>query len=109
MTGLCYKAIQRGPAPVRWDRVYSYFDNIEQDVVHITDGIEGTKLESEDLFDQAMFSDEDLSVMEIVFNCFHNMTATQISEISHREDVWLKYKDSKELMSFDSAFSLKAI
>jgi len=56
-----------------------------------------------------MFSDEDLSVMEIVFNCFHNMTATQISEISHREDVWLKYKDSKELIKFDSAFSLKAI
>lgn len=109
MTGLCYKAIQRGPVPVRWDRVYSYFDNIEQNIVHIKDGIEGTKLESKDHFDQAMFSDEDLSVMETVFNCFHDMTATQISEISHCEDVWQQYKDSKELMRFDSAFSLKAI
>ena len=56
-----------------------------------------------------MFSNEGLSVMETVFNCFHNMTATQISEISHSEDVWQQYKDSKELMKFDSAFSLKAI
>jgi hypothetical protein len=56
-----------------------------------------------------LFSDEDLSVMETVFNCFHDRTAIQISEISYHEDVWQQYKDSKELIKFDSAFSLKAI
>ena len=55
-----------------------------------------------------MFSNEGLSVLEIVFNCFHNMTATQILEISHCEDVWLQYKNSKELMSCDTAFFFKS-
>ena len=28
MTGLGYKAIQHGPVPVRWDRIYSFYEDI---------------------------------------------------------------------------------
>jgi len=109
MTGLAYKAIQRGPVPVRWDRVYSYCDDIEQDIIHIGDDIEGTKLESSVHFDKSVFTDKELVILDTVYNHFRTMSACQISELSHKEDVWQKYNDSKEIIDFNMAFSLKAM
>lgn len=109
MTGLTYKAIQRGPVPVRWDRVYSYYDDIEQDIVHISDDIEGTKLESSVPFDKSLFTAGELVILDAVYNHFSTMTACQISELSHQEDVWQKYNNSKQPMDFNMAFSLKAM
>lgn len=31
-TGLAYKAIDYGPVPVRWDRIYSFYDNIHPEI-----------------------------------------------------------------------------
>ena len=33
MTGLCYKAITYGPVPLHWDRVYSFYNDINQEIV----------------------------------------------------------------------------
>ena len=40
MSGLAYKAIQYGPVPVRWDRVYSLVDGVNQDIVEFESGEE---------------------------------------------------------------------
>ena len=109
MTGLAYKAIAHGPVPVRWDRIYSFYDEIDQEIVQFSDGREGTKLVSKLSPDMAEFSDDELKILEYVSQRFKNETPTQISETSHEEEAWKKYKDSDKLISFEMAFTLKAI
>ena len=109
MSGLAYKAIQRGPVPIRWDRVYSFFDDIQQEIVHFESGAEGTKLTSTLSPDLSEFSDEELEILESIYQRFKTENSTKISDISHNEDAWQKYVDSGQMINFDMAFTLKAI
>ena len=109
VSGLAYKAIAHGPVPVRWDRIYSFFDEIDQEIVQFSDGREGTKLVSKLSPDMAEFSDDELKILEYVSQRFKNETPTQISETSHEEEAWKQYLNSDRLISFEMAFTLKAI
>ena len=109
VSGLAYKAIAHGPVPVRWDRIYSFFDEIDQEIVQFSDGREGTKLVSKLSPDMAEFSDDELKILEYVSQRFKNETPTQISETSHQEEAWKQYLNSDRLISFEMAFTLKAI
>ncbi len=109
VSGLAYKAIAHGPVPVRWDRIYSFFDEIDQEIVQFSDGREGTKLVSKLSPDMAEFSDDELKILEYVSQRFKNESPTQISEISHHEEAWKQYIDSGQLISFEKAFCLKAL
>ena len=59
--------------------------------------------------DMAEFSDEELKILEYVSQRFKNETPTQISEASHQEEAWKQYLNSDRLISFEMAFTLKAI
>jgi uncharacterized phage-associated protein len=109
MTGLRYKAIQHGPVPVRWDRIYSFYDEIQQEIVQFPDGRAGTKLVSTSSPDSADFSEKELEILEYVFERFKKETPAQISETSHHEDAWLKYLNNDKLINYEMAFTLKAI
>lgn len=109
MTGLGYKAIQHGPVPVRWDRIYSFYDEIHQEIVAFSDGREGTMLTSNLSPDLSDFSEEEQKILETVYLRFKNESPTQISETSHLEEAWKQYIDSGQLISFDKAFCLKAL
>ena len=109
MTGLAYKAIQHGPVPVRWDRIYSFYDEIHQDIVVFSDGREGTVLKSNLSPDLSDFSEEEQGILETVYLRFKNESPSQISETSHHEEAWKQYVDSGQLISFEKAFCLKAL
>lgn len=109
MSGLAYKAIQRGPVPVRWDRIYSFYDDIQQEIVHFDSGAEGTKLVSPLSPDLAEFTEEELGILETIYQRFKSDNSTKISDISHNEDAWQMYVDSGQMINFDMAFTLKAI
>lgn len=109
MTGLSYKAIQHGPVPVRWDRVYSFYEDIHQEIVVFPDGREGTMLTSNLLPDLSDFSEEEQRILETVYLRFKKESSTQISETSHNEEAWKQYIDSGQLISFEKAFCLKAL
>jgi uncharacterized phage-associated protein len=109
MTGLCYKAITHGPVPLHWDRVYSFYNEINQEIVQYSDGRAGTKLVSNLPPDMTCFSDDEKDMLEYVCQRFKKESPTQISETSHHEDAWKKYLNSDKLISFEMAFSLKAI
>ena len=109
MTGLAYKAITHGPVPIRWDRIYSFYDDISQEIVQFNDGRAGTKLTSNLSPDLSVFSDDEKEMLEYVFQRFKKETPTQISETSHQEDAWKQYLNSDKLINFEMAFSLKAI
>lgn len=109
MTGLGYKAIQHGPVPVRWDRIYSFYEDINQEIVVFPDGREGTILKSNLSPDLSDFSEEEQKILEAVYLRFKKESPTQISATSHHEEAWKQYIDSGQLISFEKAFCLKAL
>lgn len=109
MSGLAYKAIQRGPVPIRWDRIYSFYDDIQQDIVHFDSGAEGTMLTSTLSPDLTEFTEDELNILETIYHHFKSENSTKISDISHTEDAWQKYVDNGQMINFNMAFSLKAI
>ena len=109
ITGLAYKAIQHGPVPVRWDRIYSFYDEINQEIVQFSDGRAGTKLVSKLSPDMTEFDEDELKVLEFVCERFKSETPTQISETSHQEEAWKRNIDSDQLINYEMAFTLRAI
>lgn len=109
MTGLSYKAIAYGPVPLRWDRIYSFYDDIHQEIVQFSDGRAGTKLVSTLSPDLASFSDDELKILDYIYQRFKKESPKMISETSHQEEAWKQYINSDQLISFEMAFTLKAI
>lgn len=109
MTGLMYRAIQRGPVPNRWDRVYGLLDGVFQDEVEFKNGNIGNKLESGISCDLSCFSTEQLEILEKVYDTFKNDNATSISGKSHEESAWIENNELHALIDFKYAFFLKNI
>lgn len=109
MTGLAYKAIQFGPVPVRWDRVYSLVDGISQEIVGFGSGAQGVRLVGTGHADLSMFTENEKSRLRRVAEKFATASSTAISEISHEEDAWKNAIANNRLVNFDDAFSLKAL
>ena len=109
MSGLAYKAIKHGPVPIRWDRIYSSYNDIYQDIESFGAGVEGTKLTSTLSPDMSLFTKEETEVLIRIYNRLKTLNSAHISEASHTEEAWLKYVDSGQMISFNMAFDLKAI
>ena len=108
MTGLCYRAIDFGPVPDRWDRVYSEFDDIRQEPRPIGE-YEGNVLVTDAAADESLLSVEDKQIITAVCNRFGSCTSREISTISHEEQAWQKYCATHSRIPFSEAYSLKAI
>ena len=70
MTGLAYKAIQFGPVPDRWDKVYSLIDDIHPEIIDFGNGNAGTKLMSDIQYDESCFNEEQLDLLNDVYMTF---------------------------------------
>lgn len=108
ISGLSYKAIDFGPVPEKWFRIYSEFDSIEQRPERAME-YGGTKLTSSQKPSMTMFSEEEKSVISHVCRLLSEKSSSQISAMSHREEAWLKHKDKQERIPFEEAFSIKEI
>ncbi len=108
MTGLSYRAMEFGPVPERWDRVYSGFSEIHQDMKPAGDFL-GVVLSSSEKADISIFTDDELAIMEQVCSKFGFCSSRGISKLSHQEDAWLNYYETKAQIPFNEAFSLKAM
>lgn len=108
LSGLSYKAIDYGPVPERWDRVYSQFDEILQEPRSYGDK-EGSVLMTTEKADLSIFTPEELLILEQVCARFADCTSSDMTRISHEESAWIDYVRGYERISFESAFKLKAI
>lgn len=109
MSGLAYMAIQYGPVPERWDKLYSSMEDIEPEIVSFPSGHSGEQLVSRIGPDLSEFSKEELSILEEITYKFGGMNANQLSELSHREEAWQHFVDSATPIDYSEAFSLKAL
>lgn len=108
MTGLTYRAIDFGPVPERWDRVYSEFPEVRQELRQVGDFVGSVLIASEES-DYSMFTDAELKVLDSICTHFSKMSSREISRISHDEDAWLNHHDKREHIPFDDAYMIKAI
>lgn len=108
ITGLSYKALEFGPVPERWDRVYSQFDEMAQEPRSYNEK-EGIVLVSEAVADTSFFSESELEIMDEVCAKFAKYSSSEISAISHEEKAWLECNEGHKRIPFRYAFELKAI
>ena len=108
MTGLSYRAMDYGPVPQKWDRIYSSFDDIEQET-YIANGYEGIKLFGKSKADLSQFSQEEIELLDNVIKQFGAASSSELSEISHQEKAWKECVNGRKLISFEYAFELKGI
>jgi len=109
VSGLTYKAIQYGPVPERWDKVYVVFDEIEQETIEFPNGVTGTRLDSSVPPNLDLFSDEEKLSLRTIAEKFCNTSSSDISKISHQEDAWRLYENTQTQISFDTAWDMKGI
>ena len=108
MTGLTYKAIEYGPVPDRWERIYSEFPEVKQELRKKYD-FYGSVLVPNAKAEQDLFSKEELQIMDMVCSHFGNMSSREISSQSHQETAWINHVSSHGNVSFDEAFTLNGI
>ena len=108
MTGLAYKAICYGPVPDRWDKVYSEFPEIEQELRPVGE-YSGSILKSNSKPDITLFTETELDIMNRICSTMGAFTAKKLSELSHQEDAWIDYQDKHAYIPFDKAFFLKNV
>ena len=108
ISGLSYKAIDFGPVPVRWDVIYSEFDEIHQELRNVGDFV-GSVLTSTDKADLSLFTESEIKVMEAIIAKFNNTSSRDLSQLSHKESAWTKHHDRHETIPFSEAFSLIAV
>jgi uncharacterized phage-associated protein len=108
ITGLPYRAIDYGPVPDRWSRVYSEFADIKQELQPIGEFV-GNILKSTSKADIAQFNADELEIMSNVCQSLGEKSASELSRISHAEKAWLDYHEGHSLIPFATAFDIVAI
>ena len=108
MSGLSYRAIDFGPVPERWDRVYSEFPEVRQELRQVGDFVGSVLIASEEP-DYTMFTDAELKVLDSICTHFGKMSSREISRISHDEKAWIDHNENHERIPYNEAFFLNAI
>ena len=108
MTGLSYRAIDFGPVPERWDRVYSEFTEVKQELRQAGEFVGSVLTASQDA-DVSVFTDDEIKILDAVCLNFGNKSSREISHLSHEEKAWIDYHENHERIPFNEAFSIKAI
>ncbi len=105
ISGLAYNAIEFGPVPQRWDRVYSAFDEIvpESRMVHDQ---ESTALTASVEADMTCFTEHERKIIDTICAKMKGLSAHDISELSHNELAWQRHLQKEGTIPFEEAFSL---
>ena len=109
ITGLQYKAITFGPVPLNYATIYENLKGLKKDVVDVGNGYFGSMIYTEDSFDNSLFTEKEISIIEKVLERFKCTKAGEMSEISHTEDAWIKNKDNYGIIDYNYAFFLTQI
>ena len=105
ISGLAYQAIEFGPVPQRWDRVYSAFDEV-QEQLRLVQGQECMSLTTNEEADMCGFSEAEMAVIDAVCGKMKKMTSRAATKMSHDEPVWNDHVGKAETIPFSEAFSL---
>ena len=89
MTGLTYRAIDYGPVPEKWDKIYSEFPEVMQEIRQCGD-FEGSVLVANGEVDTSVLSIKELDVIDKVCHALGNMSSRELTQLSHQERGWIE-------------------
>ena len=108
ISGLAYQAIEFGPVPQRWDRVYSAFDEV-QEQLRLGQGQECMSLLAGGEADMSAFTEAEMAVIDEVCGRLKDMTSRAVSKLSHEETAWKEHVGKPETIPFSEAFKLVGV
>ena len=108
ISGLAYQAIEFGPVPQRWDRVYSAFDEV-QEQLRLVQGQECMSLLAGGEADMSAFTEAEMAVIDEVCGRLKDMTSRAVSKLSHEETAWKEHVGKPETIPFSEAFKLVGV
>lgn len=105
ISGLAYQAIEFGPVPQRWDRVYSAFDEV-QEQLRLVQGQECMSLMAGGEAAMSAFTEAEMAVIDEVCGKLKDLTSRAVSKLSHEETAWKEHVGKPETIPFSEAFKL---
>ena len=108
ISGMAYCHNYYGPIPMEHEVLIWYIQSNGLIDLKPHDSGKGDCVEAIDPFDDSLFTDEELQVLEDVCARFKSSTAKGMTKVSHLEDAYVRTQ-MKEPISYDYAMNLKAI
>jgi uncharacterized phage-associated protein len=100
--------------PTYYDILFNYAEEsglVKKEFIEYSKEIVGKHYSSHNKaeFNKALFSDEELDTLQSIVSKFKDKNASEIKDISHKEEAWLNNNKSKSLIDYSYAFELKYI
>ncbi len=113
ISGLDYRAIKLGPVPSKFQKMYELISDgelVNREYMEFENGNFGSYFKPCLTFNESLFEEYEIEVMNMVSNTFKYTRPSEIIEISHNESAWKNNKDEQNIISYkDYAFNLCAI
>lgn len=115
ISGIYYKAIQRGPVPENYGALYSHVVNNHGAWVEEVDfgDYVGERFVADDAMsrqpDEELFTTTELDMLARVSDRFKGLSTKEIVDISHEEPAWQQNINERNRISFDYGFELKNV
>jgi putative zinc finger/helix-turn-helix YgiT family protein len=111
MSGMRYVALQMGPVPDKYDTIYEHLARkVAFDIIAdlFPDGGVGEKFKPNlnHEFNPALFTSDELSVLEEVAKKFKNTSTKEIIDISHKEKGWIMNKAKNGMIDYKFGFDI---
>lgn len=106
ITGASYRALQFGPVPEDWGRIYDSLPGVSMEEFVYPSGQSGIRLESVERKEISFLTEQELKTIDHVCQLFSAMNAGEISAVSHLEKAWIDNCANHSEISYQTAFSL---
>lgn len=106
ITGITYRALQFGPVPESWGKIYESLSGILMEEFVYPSGQSGVLLETKGDTTDGVLTEAEIDTVKRVCELFAEMTAGEISDTSHKEKAWIDNNSTHEVISYQDAFFL---
>jgi putative zinc finger/helix-turn-helix YgiT family protein len=114
MSGLRYRAINKGPVPNNFQSLFEYLSNKDEIDILTTEFPQGYigeqfKARQDRPFRPELFTETELDVLKLVAKTFERTPTNDIIELSHLETAWKNNIQDKSIISYEYAFELNQL
>ena len=103
ITGLQYRAIQYGPVPAEYERLYLRLQDDKRVIIEERNGKDDQYVEvyhPNTPFDESEFAEEELYILGSVVQLFSRKRTSDIVRLSHEETAWKENEGGRKLINY---------